>query len=201
MHPHWQDPPLTHTHTHPILLPHRRGLATPDVQLWLWLASRTKPPGMTHSLWFNAAVNRASEGDARMLSACDWYSRSLCRYISLWNSSFPCRRHLWGSASGCGIPGAQQPIWSSNKTECVWNNSHFSWRWLTVIQMGKKVEMKSTERHLNSPPMQMYTWSILLLSSAPLKLPTTEIRLLKVNMICHGFRCSCLEIKISFYSV
>lgn len=149
VHPHWQTPlnTQTHTHTHPILLPHRLRLETPDVQLWLWLASRTKPPVMTHSLWFNATVNRASGGDARMLSVCDWYSRSLYGYISLWNSSFPCREHLWGSASGCGIPGAQQPIWSLNKKECVWNNSHFSWRWLTVIQMEKS----GNEKHWKAP--------------------------------------------------
>lgn len=143
-------PPLTHKHTHTHTLfschtdwgwKHRTSSSGFD-----WPAEQN-PPVMTHSLWFNATVNRASGGDARMLSVCDWYSRSLYGYISLWNSSFPCREHLWGSASGCGIPGAQQPIWSLNKKECVWNNSHFSWRWLTVIQMEKS----GNEKHWKAP--------------------------------------------------
>lgn len=72
---------------------------------------------------------------------CDWYSLRLCGCISLWNTGFPWREHLWGSASGSRIPVAQQPIWSftfSQKDTYLFVNErvHIShegnWQWFTL---------------------------------------------------------------------
>lgn len=156
------DPPLNkHTHTHT----HRGGLQTPDIQLWLWLASRTKPPGMTHPVWFNATVNRASGGDAhaRMWSVIDIHG-----YISLWNTSFPWREHLRGSEHLSIRPDKKK----TRKRSPAWI-IHISleddWRWFSSRSENQN------ESGLNPRPVQMYTEGTLLLSSDSFKPPPLRL--------------------------
>lgn len=118
-----KQPPLTHTHAHTQIhalllhMPHRWRLETPEIQRLLWLASETMPPGwLTPCDSMPQWIEHQEDMHTRMLEVCmracvcDWYSLSLYGYISLWNTSFPWREHLWGSASGGGIPIAQQHI-------------------------------------------------------------------------------------------
>lgn len=163
---------------------------------------------MSHLLWFNATVNRASAGDAdaRMLSAC--MCVCVCMIDIHWAGTFPYETQVSPAASTCEAlhPGVGYQSSTTHlilllytkrsSSGCIWNNSHFSWKWLTVIEF-EHVEMKA----LKGAPVlyqcrctqKVFCCFQVLPSSSFLWDYTFE-----VNLFCHRFGCSCLKIKSVF---
>lgn len=110
----------THTHAHTILLPHSTGGQKHRTSSFGfdWSVEQ-KPPGMSHLLWFNTTVNRASAGDAdtRMLKC---VCMCVCVIDIHWDhaGTFPYETRVSPAAGTCE---ALHPVLDTKAPQSIWS--------------------------------------------------------------------------------